>query len=204
MEVAGDGASGTGAGARPAGRCPWATGPWLTPYHDEEWGVPVHDDRHHFEHLVLEGAQAGLSWLTILKRRDAYRRAFAGFDPVTVAGFGPAEVGELMADPRIIRNRRKIESAIANAVAVCNLQASAGSFDDYLWERVGGRPLVNTWRRAEDVPAATPMSEALSRDLRRLGFRFVGPIVCYSHLQSVGIVMDHLTCCFRHPELAGG
>ena len=184
-------------------RCRWASGPWLTPYHDEEWGVPVHDDRHHFEHLVLEGAQAGLSWLTILKRRDAYRRAFRGFDPAIVAGFGPAEVRELMDDPGLIRNRRKIESAVTNAAAVCELQSRAGSFDDFLWERVGGRPVVNSWRRVEDVPAATPLSESLSRDLRRLGFRFVGPIVCYSHLQSVGIVMDHLTTCFRHAELAG-
>lgn len=184
-------------------RCPWATGPWLTPYHDREWGVPVHDDRHHFEHLVLEGAQAGLSWLTILKRRDAYRRAFQDFDPAVVARFGEREVRVLMEDAGIIRNRRKIESAIANAAAVCELQERTGSFNDYLWERVGGRPVVNSWSRLEDVPAATPLSEALSRDLRRLGFRFVGPIVCYSHLQSVGIVMDHLTTCFRHAELAG-
>lgn len=166
--------------------------------------MPVHDDRRHFEHLVLEGAQAGLSWLTILKRRDAYRAAFRGFDPAVVAGFGSAEISELMNDAGIIRNRRKIESVVANAVAVCELQSRTGSFDDYLWERVGGRPVVNSWRRVADVPASTPMSEALSRDLRRLGFRFVGPIVCYSHLQSVGIVMDHLRSCFRHAQLAGG
>jgi DNA-3-methyladenine glycosylase I len=183
-------------------RCPWATGPWLTPYHDDEWGVPVHDDRRHFEHLVLEGAQAGLSWLTILKRREGYRRAFRNFDPDVVAAFGGPEIDALMEDPGIIRNRRKIESAVANAIAVRELQARRGSFDDYLWERVGGRTVINAWQRLEDVPAATPLSEALSRDLRRLGFRFVGPVVCYSHLQSVGIVMDHLTTCFRHAQLA--
>ena len=187
-----------------AARCPWATGPWLTPYHDEEWGVPVHDDRHHFEHLVLEGAQAGLSWMTILKRRVAYRQAFRNFDPAVVAAFGASEIRHLMEEPGIIRNRRKIESAVANAAAVCELQATTGSFDQFLWARTGGRPIVNAWRCVEDVPAATALSEALSRDLRRLGFRFVGPIVCYSHLQSVGIVMDHLTTCFRHAELAGG
>ncbi len=210
MEDAGNGPGDRGAAGKvaegsspPPDRCPWATGPWLTPYHDEEWGVPAHDDRHHFEHLVLEGAQAGLSWLTVLKRRDGYRRAFAGFEPAVVAGFGPAEVRALMDDPGIIRNRRKIESAVANAAAVCELQASTGSFDDFLWDRVGGRPLIGAWRRPEDVPAATQLSETLSRDLRRLGFRFVGPIVCYSHLQSVGIVMDHLVACFRHAELSG-
>lgn len=185
-------------------RCAWATGPWLTPYHDEEWAVPVHDDRSHFEHLSLEGAQAGLSWLAILRRRDAYRRAFAGFDPAVVAGFGPSDVERLLEDPGIIRNRRKIESVIANAAIVLELASEHGSFAAYLWDRVDGRPVVNRWRDVTDVPARTPLSEALSADLRRRGFRFVGPVVCYSHLQATGLVMDHLVGCFRHAELAGG
>lgn len=201
MATAHDPADGT---AGTPERCSWAVGPWLTPYHDEEWGVPVHDDRHHFEHLVLEGAQAGLSWLTILKRREGYRRAFRDFDPAVVAAFGPDEIRELMDDPGIIRNRQKIESAVTNAAAVCEMQATTGTFDEYLWARVGGRPLVNAWRRLEDVPASTELSESLSRDLKKLGFRFVGPIVCYSHLQSVGIVMDHLATCYRHAQLAPG
>lgn len=184
-------------------RCPWASGPWLAPYHDEEWGVPVHDDRHHFEHLSLEGAQAGLSWLAVLKRREAYRKAFAGFDPEKVAGFGRAKIDALVADEGIIRNRKKIESVVSNAAALCELRGRAGSFDAYLWDRVGGSPIVNNWSTLDDVPASTPLSESLSRDLRRLGFRFVGPVVCYSHLQAVGIVMDHLTTCFRYADLAG-
>jgi DNA-3-methyladenine glycosylase I len=183
-------------------RCPWATGDWLTPYHDEEWGVPVHDDRLHFEHLSLEGAQAGLSWLTVLKRRQAYRKAFAGFEPEKVARFGDAKIDALLADEGIIRNRKKVESVVANAVAMCELRARTGTFDAFLWDRVDGHPIVNTWRSLTEVPASTPLSEMLSRDLRRLGFRFVGPVVCYSHLQSVGIVMDHLTACFRYADLA--
>ena len=186
-------------------RCGWATGPWLVPYHDEEWGVVTHDDRHHFEHLVLEGAQAGLSWLTVLKRREGYRRAFAGFDPVAVAEFGPADVERLMGDPGVIRNRAKIQSAIANAGAFLDVQAEHGSFDAYLWDHVtahaGTCPLVNHWGTTAELPSTTPVSEALSKDLRRRGFRFVGPVVCYSHLQAVGLVNDHLVTCFRHAEL---
>jgi DNA-3-methyladenine glycosylase I len=185
-------------------RCPWALGPWLVPYHDEEWGVPVHDDRQHFEHLVLEGAQAGLSWLSVLKRRDAYRRAFAGFEPETVARYGEAEIDALMADPGIIRNRRKIEAAVANAAAFCAIRAEWGSFDTYLRDAMGVAPVVNGWRSLGEVPSSTPVSEVLSKDLRRRGFRFVGPVICYSHLQSVGLVMDHLTTCYRYAELAGG
>lgn len=184
-------------------RCAWATGPWLVPYHDEEWGVPVHDDARHFEHLVLEGAQAGLSWLTVLRRRDAYRRAFAGFDPVAVAGFGRQRIEDLMGDAGIVRNRRKIESAVANAAAVLRLREEVGSFAGYLWDFVGGEPIVNRWRAAADVPPFTALSEALSKDLRRRGFRFVGPTVCYSHLQATGLVVDHVVGCFRYRALAG-
>ncbi len=184
-------------------RCAWARGPWLAPYHDEEWGVAVHDDRAHFEHLTLEAAQAGLSWLTVLKRREGYHRAFAGFDPAKVARFGARRVEALLADPGIIRNRRKVEATVANAAAFLAVQEEHGSFDDYLWRFVDGTPVVNRWRRVDQVPASTPLSEAVSTDLRRRGFRFVGPTVVYAHLQSAGLVVDHLTTCFRYPELAG-
>lgn len=192
------------AGAGPeVPRCGWATGEWLEPYHDTEWGVPLHDDHRHFEFLVLEGAQAGLSWLTVLKRREAYRRAFAGFDPAEVARFTPARVEKLLADPGIIRNRAKVTSTVANARAFLAVQAEHGSFDAYLWGFVGGAPQVG--RRAEmaDVPATTPLSEAVSKDLRARGFRFVGPTVVYSHLQAAGLVNDHVTSCFRYRELTG-
>jgi DNA-3-methyladenine glycosylase I len=183
-------------------RCAWANGPWLEPYHDEEWGVPVHDDRTHFEFLTLEGAQAGLSWLTILKRRDGYRRAFAGFDPAKVARFTSTRVERLLADPGIIRNRAKVTSAVSNAAAFLAVQEELGSFDDYLWGFVDGAPVVNRWRRIEQIPATTELSETVSADLRRRGFRFCGPTVCYSHLQATGLVMDHVTGCFRYPQLA--
>ncbi|MHB1584089.1 MAG: DNA-3-methyladenine glycosylase I [Acidimicrobiales bacterium] len=191
-----------GAGADGRRRCDWARGQWLVPYHDTEWGVPVHDDRRHFEFLTLEGAQAGLSWLTVLKRRDGYRRAFCDFDPARVAGFTPATVARLLEDPGIIRNRAKVEATVANAAAVLSLQEERGSFDDYLWDFVDGRPVQNRWRRTDQVPATTPLAEALSADLRRRGFRFVGPTICYAHLQAAGLVLDHLTTCFRYPELA--
>jgi DNA-3-methyladenine glycosylase I len=184
-------------------RCGWATGPWLVPYHDEEWGVPVHDDRRHFEFLVLEGAQAGLSWLTVLRRRDGYRRAFADFDPAAVARFTPRRVEKLLADPGIIRNRAKVESAVSNARAFLAVQDEVGSFDDYLWAFVDGAPVVNRWPSMAEVPAVTPLAERLSTDLRRRGFRFVGPTICYAHLQAGGVVMDHVTSCFRHADLAG-
>jgi DNA-3-methyladenine glycosylase I len=185
-------------------RCHWATGPWLTPYHDTEWGVPVHDDHTHFEFLVLEGAQAGLSWLTILKRRDGYRRAFSDFDVVKVARFTPKRIEKLLADPGIIRNRAKVEATVRNARAFLEVQEEFGSFDAYLWGFVGGRPKVNKWRRMEQLPALTPVSEAVSADLRKRGFRFVGPTVCYSHLQAAGLINDHLVGCFRYAELTGG
>jgi DNA-3-methyladenine glycosylase I len=185
-------------------RCSWATGPWLIPYHDTEWGVPVHDDRTHFEFLVLEGAQAGLSWLTILKRRDGYRKAFANFEVEKVARYTPARIEKLLQDPGIIRNRAKVQATVANAKAYLKVQKEFGSFDAYLWGFVGGRPKVNKWRRMEQLPAVTPLSEAVSTDLRSRGFRFVGPTVCYSHLQAAGLVNDHLVTCFRHREVTAG
>ncbi|HEY2565518.1 MAG TPA: DNA-3-methyladenine glycosylase I [Acidimicrobiales bacterium] len=182
-------------------RCTWATGPWLVPYHDEEWGVPVHDDRTHFEFLVLEGAQAGLSWLTILKRRHDYRRVFADFDPAKVARITPARLESILADASIIRNRRKVESVVGNAKAFLTVQEEYGSFDDYLWDFVDGQPIVNGWRSTDKIPATTPLSDAVSADLRSRGFRFIGPTVCYAHLQATGLVNDHLTGCFRYGEL---
>jgi len=182
-------------------RCTWATGPWLVPYHDEEWGVPVHDDRTHFEFLVLEGAQAGLSWLTILKRREGYRRAFADFDPEAVARFTPVRLESILGDASIIRNRRKVESVVGNARAFLQVQEERGSFDDYLWNFVDGQPTVNGWKSTDQIPATTPLSDTVSADLRRRGFRFVGPTICYAHLQAIGLVNDHLTSCFRYDEL---
>jgi DNA-3-methyladenine glycosylase I len=182
-------------------RCQWATGPWLTPYHDEEWGVPLHDDRRHFEFLVLESAQAGLSWLTILKRRDGYRSAFADFDPGVVARFTKRRIESLLKDPGIIRNRAKVESTVANAAAFLAVQEELGSFDGYLWSFVDGTPVVNRWSSNRRIPAKSALSERLSADLRRRGFRFVGPTTCYAHLQAAGLVLDHVTSCFRYPEL---
>lgn len=184
-------------------RCHWATGPWLAPYHDTEWGIPFHDDRRHFELLVLEGAQAGLSWLTVLKRRHGYRQAFADFDPAVVARFSPRKVEALLCDPGIIRHRQKIEAAVGNANSLLRVQEEMGSFDALLRGVVGGHRVINRWASHRQVPASTPLSEALSADLRRRGFRFVGPTICYSYLQASGMVMDHLTGCFRYPELTG-
>ncbi len=173
-------------------------------YHDREWGVPVHDDRRHFEFLVLDGAQAGLSWSTILRKREGYRRAFAGFDPQAVARFSAARLERLMADPGIVRNRQKIRSAVANAAAFLAVQAEAGSFDAYVWRFVGGETRVNRWRRLDQVPATSAESEAMSRDLKRRGFSFVGPTICYAYMQAAGLVNDHLTGCFRYRELVSG
>lgn len=183
-------------------RCPWANGELLERYHDEEWGVPVHDDRHHFELLVLEGAQAGLSWLTVLRKREGYRRAFRGFDPAAVAALRAPEVEELLADPAIIRNRAKVEATVTNARAFLEVQREHGSFDSYLWAFVEGRPVVGSWTEISQLPAETPLSTAVSKDLRRRGFRFVGPVVMYSHLQSAGLINDHLVSCPRYAELA--
>jgi len=173
----------------------------MTAYHDEEWGVPSHDDRHLFELLTLEGAQAGLSWSTILNKRAGYQRAFAGFDPATVARFGPKDVERLLGDPGIVRNRLKIESTIANAPRIVELHQERGSFAAYLWDFVGGQPLLGSWRSLAELPAETALSRSLSKDLKRCGFRFVGPTVCYAFMQAVGLVNDHTVDCFRFREL---
>ncbi len=188
------------------GRCGWARTPLGVAYHDEEWGVPVHDDRTLFEFITLEGAQAGLSWETILKKRDAYRAAFAGFDPARVARFTPASVERLLTNPGIVRNRLKVTSTIDNAKAFLRVQREFGSFDAYVWGMVGGAPLINRWQVLTDVPPRTPESDALSRDLRRRGFRFVGSTICYAFMQAVGLVNDHVETCFRHAAVgaAGG
>ncbi|MEW5773669.1 MAG: DNA-3-methyladenine glycosylase I [Thermodesulfobacteriota bacterium] len=183
-------------------RCPWARGPEYEAYHDTEWGAPSRDDRHLFEKLVLEGAQAGLSWLTILKRREGYRRAFANFDAEKVARFTEADRARLLADPGIIRNKLKVASAIANAKAFLAVQEEFGSFAAYLWAFVDDTPIVNHFEKMSDVPAKTELSTALSRDLKRRGFSFVGPTAMYAYMQSVGLVNDHLVSCFRHAELA--
>ena len=183
-------------------RCPWAgTDPLYVAYHDEEWGVPSRDDRHLFEMLVLEGAQAGLSWITILRKRASYRKAFASFDPVKVARFGPEEVELLLGNPGIVRNRLKVESAIGNATAFLAIQAEAGSFSEWLWKYIDGKPVRGTFREMREVPAKTPLSERISKDLLKRGFRFVGPTIVYAYLQAVGVVNDHLAGCSRHREV---
>jgi DNA-3-methyladenine glycosylase I len=179
-------------------RCPWPVTDLDIAYHDTEWGVPVHDDRVLFEFLILEGAQAGLSWSTILRKRENYRRAFAGFDPARVARFTPARVARLLRDPGIVRNRLKVESAVTNARAFLAVQREFGSFDAWLWRFVNGRPLRNRWTSHRQTPARTALSDALSRDLKQRGFRFVGSTICYAYMQAVGMVNDHLTSCFRH------
>lgn len=183
-------------------RCAWAgNDPVYQAYHDEEWGVPVHDDRLLFEFLTLEGAQAGLSWITILRKRMAYRAAFAAFNPEAVARFDTAKVAELLANPGIVRNRLKVESTITNAQAFLKVQEEFGSFNAYQWRFVDGTPLRNTWINMKEVPASTPLSDALSRDLKKRGFRFVGSTICYSHMQAVGMVNDHTVDCFRWREI---
>jgi DNA-3-methyladenine glycosylase I len=179
-------------------RCAWARTDLSIAYHDAEWGVPVHDDHTLFEFLTLEGAQAGLSWETILKKRDAYRHAFAGFDPAVVARFTPARVERLLRDPGIVRNRLKVESTISNAKAFRSVQDEFGSFDTYVWGLVGRTPRVNGWQSLRDIPAKTAESDAMSRDLKRRGFRFVGSTICYAFMQAVGMVDDHTIDCFRH------
>jgi DNA-3-methyladenine glycosylase I len=184
-------------------RCAWASSdPLYIDYHDREWGVPVHDDRKLFEFLILEGAQAGLSWITILKRREGYRRAFAGFDPVRVARFDAKKRAALLLDPGIIRNRLKVAAAVTNAKAFLNVQKEFGSFDAYQWSFVNGKPLQNGRHAMKDVPARTDISDAFSQDLRRRGFSFVGSTIIYAHMQAVGMVNDHIKACFRQRELA--
>jgi DNA-3-methyladenine glycosylase I len=185
-------------------RCEWAPldNPAYLAYHDEEWGVPAHDDGRLYEMLVLEGAQAGLSWSTILNKREGYRRAFSGFDPGKVARFDSRRVEELLMDPSIVRNRLKVLSAISNAQAVLRVQEE-GSMDSYLWSFVGGAPKVNRFRTMGEIPAETAESAAMSKDLKRRGFKFVGPTVCYAFMQACGLVMDHVVSCFRYKELRG-
>jgi DNA-3-methyladenine glycosylase I len=178
-------------------RCGWPSTDLDIAYHDREWGVPVHDDRVLFEFLILEGAQAGLSWSTILRKRANYRKAFANFDPKKVARFGRAEIGKLLKDEGIVRNRLKIESTVTNAVAFLAVQREFGSFDRFLWDFVGGRPIRNRFRSARQVPARTALSDALSKELKRRGFRFVGTTICYAFMQAVGVVDDHMVDCFR-------
>jgi DNA-3-methyladenine glycosylase I len=187
-------------------RCDWAPegDPLYLAYHDEEWGVPSHDDRHLFEMLVLEGAQAGLSWSTILRKRDNYRRAFAGWDRVAVARFGNRDVERLMGDAGIVRNRAKIEAAIGNAAAATEAAEEHGSLDAFLWRFVGRRPIRNRWRSLDEIPAETDESRTMSRELKRLGFRFVGPTICYAFMQAVGMVNDHVTTCFRYKGIGTG
>lgn len=185
-------------------RCAWARTPLSVAYHDVEWGVPVHDDRTLFEFLTLEGAQAGLSWETILRKRDAYREAFAGFDSARVSRFTSARIARLLRNPGIIRNRLKIGSTVGNARAFLAVQDEFGSFDAYVWRFVNGGPRLNTWTSLADVPARTPESDALSKDLLRRGFKFVGSTICYAFMQAVGLVNDHTTDCFRHRELTPG
>jgi len=183
-------------------RCSWAGSDTLyVAYHDIEWGVPVYDDRVLFEFLVLEGAQAGLSWLTVLRKRENYRRAFAGFDAVKVAAFGEDKVATLLNDPGIIRNRLKVEAAVTNARAYLRVQEEFGSFSDYSWKFVGGSPRVNSFKSVDEIPAFSPEAVAFSRDMKRRGFKFVGPTIIYAHMQAVGMVNDHTVDCFRYDEL---
>jgi DNA-3-methyladenine glycosylase I len=187
----------------PRKRCPWSgTDPLYLEYHDKEWGVPVHDERTLFEFLVLEGMQAGLSWITILRKRENFRAAFAGFDVEKVARFGKRDVARLMADAGIVRNEMKILAAVANAQAVLRVRDELGSLDSYLWQFVAGAPIVNRRRTIKDIPATSRVSDAMSRDLKSRGFKFVGSTICYAHMQATGMVNDHLTSCFRHRELA--
>lgn len=189
-------------GERTMKRCPWAEGSALErAYHDHEWGRPVHDDRLLFEFLVLEGAQAGLSWSTILKKREGYRRAFDHFEPAKVATYSEAKIARLLENPEIIRNRLKVRAAVTNARAFLAVQEEFGSFDAYIWQFVGGRPIRNAWQDPADIPATTPQSEAMSRDLKRRGFKFVGATICYAFMQAVGMVNDHLVDCFAYDEI---
>jgi len=179
-------------------RCTWAKGELYEKYHDTEWGVPVHDDRRFFEFLILEGAQAGLSWITILKKRENYRRLFAEFDPQKVARFNAAKIEKLLTDPGIVRNRLKVNATVINAKAFLKVQEEFGSFDRYIWKFVGGKPVRNEWSSLKELPARTPVSDSLSRDLLQRGFKFVGSTICYAFMQATGLVNDHTVDCFRH------
>jgi DNA-3-methyladenine glycosylase I len=183
-------------------RCAWATNDLAIAYHDREWGVPIHDDRTLFEFLILEGAQAGLSWDTVLRKRERYREVFDGFDPLIVARYDGAKQQQLLTDPGIIRNRAKVAAAVQNALAFLDVQQELGSFDAYIWRFIGGRPCVNAWRTLAEIPTRTPAAEAMSRDLKRRGFSFVGPTICYAFMQATGMVNDHLVECFRYAEIS--
>lgn len=185
-------------------RCPWClSDPLYMEYHDKEWGVPVRDDRTWFEFLVLEGAQAGLNWLLVLKKRENYRRAYDHFDFAKVARYGEEKIASLLSDPGLIRNRAKIAASVANARAFLKVRQEFGSFDSYMWSFTGGKPLVNRRRRDKEIPARTPLSDKISADLRKRGFKFVGSTIVYAHMQATGMVNDHLLACFRHGELGG-
>ncbi|MDJ0711655.1 MAG: DNA-3-methyladenine glycosylase I [Woeseiaceae bacterium] len=190
--------------SKPVTRCKWAEGVSLEyiRYHDEEWGVPVRDDRTQFEFLILEGAQAGLSWSTILNKREGYRKAFADFDPAKVARFTTKRVEKLLQDPSIVRNRLKVESTVTNAKAFLAVQEEFGSFSDYIWDFVDGKPIQNRWKKDGDVPATSPESDALSKDLKKRGFKFVGSTIIYAHMQATGMVNDHVAACFRYRPCA--
>jgi DNA-3-methyladenine glycosylase I len=183
-------------------RCQWASNALNIPYHDEEWGVPVHDDNRWFEFLILEGAQAGLSWDTILQKRERYQKVYLGFDPQKVARFDAKKSRELLADSGIIRNRLKISAAVTNAQAFLKVQQEFGKFDKYVWEFVGGSPIQNKWKSHGQLPAVTPLATALSKDLKKRGFRFVGPTIVYALMQATGLVNDHLVSCFRYKQVA--
>ena len=187
-------------------RCSWSQsgGGICQPYHDEEWGVPVHNDRILFEYIILDGFQAGLSWSTMLRKRDHFRKAFDRFDPVKISAYGEGKKKSLLADAGIIRNRQKIEAAIANARAFLKIQETFGSFDAYIWQFVEGKPRVNHWKEESEIPARTEASEWMSRDLYQRGFRFVGPTICYAFMQAVGMVNDHVVDCFRYQEIKSG
>jgi DNA-3-methyladenine glycosylase I len=183
-------------------RCPWCgTDELYVKYHDEEWGVPVHEDRKHFEFLVLESAQAGLSWITILRKRENYRSAFDNFDPVRIAEYDEQKINELLQNPGIIRNRKKVEAAVNNANQFLKIQQEFGSFDNYIWSFVDNKPVVNHWQSISEVPATSEFSDKVSKDLKSRGFKFLGTIVIYSHLQAIGVINDHLADCFRHKEV---
>lgn len=184
-------------------RCEWATNDPAVEYHDMEWGVPLHDDSRLFEFLILEGAQAGLSWDTILRKRENYRTAFDGFEPVKVAGYGDSKIAELLGNEGIVRNRLKVHSAVRNANAFLRVQDEFGGFDPYIWSFVGGTPKKNRWKSLAEVPASTDVSDAMSKDLKKRGFNFVGSTICYAFMQATGMVNDHVVSCFRHAEVSG-
>jgi DNA-3-methyladenine glycosylase I len=186
-------------------RCDWVGADSLyLAYHDQEWGVPLHDDRRLFEMLILEGAQAGLSWITILRKRDSYRQAFDNFEAAKIAAYDERKIETLLANPGIVRNRRKVEATILNARAFLAVQQEFGTFDAYIWQFVGGRPRQNTWRTLSEIPAQTPESEAMSKDLLKRSFKFVGPTICYAFMQATGLVNDHTVDCFRYKEMGSG